>query len=333
MKNKFLNKVTKTFSAAVLIGALAAMTGCGSTAASSDADAAAVSTANSAAAASTADASAASSAAGSSAAAEDTAAAADTADVQQIKVGISTYPSPNYRINDEGEEEGYELEVLKAIDDLLPQYEIEIVPLEFSSLFVALNSDQVQVLSANLRRSESRDEEYIHTYRAYNHSPYRIFVEDSNTDINSMADLDGKRVGVAQGSLMEIILKDFIETTGAEIEFVYSNDAASDLAAGRIDAFINPDFTLDDYNSNFTDIQFKLVGEVVAGSEGPTADSNAYFYLTAGHEQIRDDFSEAIQELKDNGTLGELNAKFFGRDTTGEIEVDKEEEQIAALGK
>lgn len=258
---------------------------------------------------------------------------ANDGEVKKITVGISTTPSPNYFLDENGEEQGYELEMLGLIDDLLPQYEIEIAPMESKSLFVALNAGQVDAVVGNLRRSNAREADYIHTYRSYMYTPYRIVVEDTNTDINSIEDLNGKKLGIGQGSLQADIFNEYIEKTGADIELVYTKDYANDLISGRVDAFIAPQFTLDSYNANFEDVQFKMVGDVIASQEGNTSDSNAYIYLAKGSEDLRDDLSEAIYTLRENGKLSEINLKYYEEDNTKNIEVEHEEEQIAELGK
>lgn len=254
-------------------------------------------------------------------------------DVKEINIGISSTSSKNHYFEDDGTETGFEYELIKELDDALPQYKFNIVTEEFSSLFVSLDSGTVDAVFGNLRRSEERDEGYIHTYRAYNYSPYRVLVEENNTTINSIDDLNGKKLGLSQGSLQALILEEYQKEHNISIEYVYTKDYTNDLVSGKIDAFIAPEFDLEKYNTSFDDIKFKIVGDVVAGESGPTADSNTYVYLAKGSKQLRDDLSDAIYELRESGKLSELSTKFYGEDYTARIETDHEEELMKEAGK
>lgn len=269
----------------------------------------------------------------SSATESDSLAAGDSGDVKVINIGLSSTSSKNHFFTDDGQETGYEYELIKALDDALPQYSLNIVTEEFSSLFVSLDAAKVDAVVGNLRRSEKRDESYLHTYRAYNYSPYRILVESTDDTINSIDDLDGKKLGISQGSLQTTILDQYQKDHNISIEYVYTKDYTNDLVAKRIDAFISPEFSLEAYNLSFENIKFKAVGEVIASDSGSLADSNVYIYLAKGSEELRDELSEAIYELRQSGKLSELNTKFYEKDYTAEIETDQEEELIKELKK
>lgn len=261
------------------------------------------------------------------------AASKDSSDVKVINIGLSSTSSKNHFFTDDGKETGYEYEFIKALDDALPQYSLNIVTEEFSSLFVSLDAAKVDAVVGNLRRSEKRDESYLPTYRAYNYSPYRILVESTDNTINSINDLNGKKLGISQGSLQTTILDQYQKDHNISIEYVYTKDYTNDLVAKRIDAFISPEFSLEAYNLSFENIKFKAVGEVIASETGSLADSNAYIYLAPGSEKLRDELSEAIYQLRQSGKLSELNTKFYEKDYTAEIEVNHEEELIKELKK
>lgn len=236
--------------------------------------------------------------------------------------------------DDKGELTGYEIELLKAIDKELDEYSIEFSVLEYKSLFVSLKSAKVDLVSANLRRNTER-EEYLHTYRGYNSWVNKIVVKDDNTDIRSIEDLEGKKVGTGQGTLSAAYMENYIKSTGKNIELVYSTDMVADLAAGRVDCFIVADYLVDQYNEQYKQegIQFKVVGGPIDTNEGVETDKNVYFFLSDGNEEARDAVSEAIYKLREDGTISKLMIKFFGVDYTDKIDVPEEEKQIEALEK
>lgn len=270
--------------------------------------------------------------AGTTSAAADSGSNTDSGDVETIKVGImGASPLMSYT-DDDGNFTGYEAETLKAIDEKLPQYKFEYVPTDFASLFVSLQAGDVQMVSGNLRRSDEREANYIHTWRGYNSTPYRIIVKDTENNINSLDDLVGKKVSVGQGSLQATILENYVKETGKDITPVYSSDAVSDYLSGRIDAMIGPQFSYLIYNQQYKDVKFKNVGEELKSKEGNGSDHNSYFWFSKGEEKLRDAVSEAIWELRQDGTLSKLSEQFFGTDQIKEIDIKQEEEQMKELG-
>ncbi len=253
-------------------------------------------------------------------------------EVQKVKIGMFlSRPLMSY-YDDDGNLTGFEAEVLKAIDGKLENYEFEYVQTELASLFVSLEAGDVDMVCANFRRSDEREDKYIHTWRAYNSTAYYIIVQDTNTDINGIEDLEGKKVAIGQGSLMATILEHYVEKTGADIELVYSTDNVGDLLTGRVDAVIGPEIYVTIWNQSYDDVQFKSVGDAIASEEGNGSDNNAYLYLAKGSEDLRDAVSEAIYELRQEGKLSELALEFFKKDLTADIDESKELEQMEALG-
>lgn len=251
---------------------------------------------------------------------------------ETILVGLRG-DSPKVSYTDEnGNFTGYEVEVFKALDEVLEDYQFEFVQTEFPSLFPSLQEGKIDIVGGNLRRSDEREQNYIHLTRSHLYMPYRIAVLGDNTTINSLDDLVGKKVGVGEGSLQAAILQTYMDNTGSEIELVYLSaaDYPSSLEAGKIDAVIAPAFALEVYNDSYkgTDISFKAVGEVVESEEGIGSDSNAYFYLAKGNEDLRDELSDALYELRESGKLSEISSDFFLEDFPSQVDEEKEAEQI-----
>jgi ABC-type amino acid transport substrate-binding protein len=106
------------------------------------------------------------------------------------------------------------------------------------------------------------------------------------SDINSIKDLEGRKVGTGEGSLMADILSAYIKENDSTIEVVYSTDLVADLVSGRIEAIIFPGRQVDLYNASYDDLKFKAVGDPVVGSDGCMKDSNAYWYFRKTDEDV-----------------------------------------------
>lgn len=255
--------------------------------------------------------------------------------VRTVKIGTMNVSDKTAFLDDDGNLTGYEIELLKKIDERLEQYKFEFVQLEGAALFSSLDADNVQMVTANFRRSDAREASYIHTYYSYIYTPYRIIVFEDNTDINSIEDLDGKTVGIGEGSLMATIMEAYVADTGADINLVYVTDAVSDMVAGRIDCTVAPERTVDIYNESYENLSFKAVGDPVIGTDGCMKDSNAYWWFKQGDEELRDAISEALYGLRQEGFLTELSIEWYGKDLTANIdtECEKEVQEMYGISK
>lgn len=234
--------------------------------------------------------------------------------VKKIVVG-TTGNSPEISFMDKnGKLTGYDVEVLKEVDKRIPDYEFEFSTMAFSSLFTALDTKKVDLIDGCLRRSEEREKKYIFDKESYNYYPYRIIVPQSNTDINSIADLKGKKVGVGAASLQAQLLEEYNKAHGGKINIVYiTEDAVNLLKTKRIDATVLGDFFVNVLNKT-VNAQVKAVGEVVAAPSGMGADSNAYFLYRKDEVDLRDKVDKALKSMKADGTLSKLSLQWFGVD-------------------
>jgi hypothetical protein len=62
-------------------------------------------------------------------------------------------------------------------------------------------------------------------------------------------------------------------------------------------------------------------------------DHNVYYFFAKGNEDLRDDFSEAIYQLRQDGTLSKLQLQFFYEDRVHLIDEEEEIKQMNELGK
>ena len=86
----------------------------------------------------TASSSTAESAAGSSDAADTSADSTSSGEVQKVLIGIRQDLYPTSYINEQGEPAGYDIDVIKKIDELLPEYEFEYASTETTAPLIFL---------------------------------------------------------------------------------------------------------------------------------------------------------------------------------------------------
>jgi ABC-type amino acid transport substrate-binding protein len=255
--------------------------------------------------------------------------------VRKLIVGISPGSSGNAFYDENERLTGLEIEVLRAAVEMLPQYELEFEKVEYRSMFASLRSNRIDLVCSNLRRNAER-EDFPHTYRGHNAWQNRLVVLSDNTSITGrLEDLEGFKVGTTQGTLSAIFMEDYIKRTGKKIELIYSNNTIPDLIAGRLDTYITADNLVANTNRNYKDqgIQVKTIGGPISTNEGVETDPNVYYFFAHGNEDIRNDLSDAIYELRKNGALSKFQQQFFYEDRAHLISEEEELKQMKELGR
>ena len=117
--------------------------------------------------------------------------AADNAEaageVTVIHAATSGNPRPFTYIDEEGNLVGQNIELIKAVFDKLPQYELEIEVTEFPSIFTGIDAGIYDLGVNNIAKNPDREAKYLFTDpEMVNHY---IAVVNKNIDITSIEDL------------------------------------------------------------------------------------------------------------------------------------------------
>jgi L-cystine transport system substrate-binding protein len=236
------------------------------------------------------------------------------AEVRQIAIGIGNAFEPYAYIDENNQPAGYDVAVLKAVDERLPQYEFVFESLEFKNLLLGVDAGKYDIASQQFEVNPERAEKYLFTTEGFANYDKRIVVKKGRTDIQSIDDLVGKKVAVTGGSNSAAILEKYNATHDKKIDIVYegSNQVAYDnIVNGRIDAGV------------MTRRVFNRVNNAFGGGLGIVeknlfSKSDAYFILAKKETQLRDDIDAALRELKKDGTLSKLSFQYTNGDYTAE---------------
>jgi L-cystine transport system substrate-binding protein len=252
---------------------------------------------------------------------------ANAADVRKVIVAAPDGGYPLYFTDDKGVFTGFDVEVLRKIDELLPEYEFVFKPTEFKALFPGLEAEKLDIITGNLNRTAERDAKFLHTTKAYSASGHRFLVAEKNNSVHSLADLEGKKLGVSEGSLQAGIIERYIKQNNSKIQIVYTFDYAQFLATGRVDAIISPEVKIQALNKQFENFKVKPIGEPLEDllrKEGKDVDPNVYFWFSKKEEKLKNDVSAAIWKLRQDGTLSALSKQWYGDDYPANIDPSKE---------
>lgn len=230
----------------------------------------------------------------------------DSENKETLIIGTeATYPPFSYR-DDNNEITGYDVEVAREVAKRIGM-EAEFKAIEWKGLLSSLETERIDMVANQVTITEDRKEKFDFT-TPYTYSGGQVIVHEDNGNIKGIDDLKGKTVGTTQGSNYEQAAKD----AGAETKiYKGANQALTDLSNKRgIDAAMNDRlFILTELPK--TDFKVKGVGETFNQTE-------MAFALPKGKEDLAKKINEALKEMKEDGTLADISAKFFDGENVSE---------------
>src|SRR3954464_1762466 len=117
---------------------------------------------------------------------ESSESAADETKVQKIIVGTGTqFPNVCF-IDKDGKLTGYDVELVRKIDEKLPEYEFEFKTMEFSNLLLSLETNKIDFVAHQMEVNEERQKKFLFNEEPYNIFPLHVTVHKDNKDIQSI---------------------------------------------------------------------------------------------------------------------------------------------------
>ncbi|NBI89114.1 basic amino acid ABC transporter substrate-binding protein [Lachnospiraceae bacterium] len=217
-----------------------------------------------------------------------------------LNVGTNAEFPPFEYVDDNGEPDGFDIALIKAIGEKLG-VEVQVENMEFSALVASIGG-KIDVAIAGMTVTDERKETVDFSDSYYTAVQYVILPKDS--EIAAAADLEGKAIGVQLGTTGDFIAE---EIAGAEVaQYNKALDAVNDLVNGRLDCVIvdkNPALV---FQSKFED-QVKAV-------DGAQFDFEAEEYAIAipkGDTVLAEQINAALKEMMDDGTFDELVKEYI----------------------
>lgn len=228
--------------------------------------------------------------------------ATDAAEVTTVEPGVLTMGTnatfPPYEYKDGDDVVGIDAEIAQAMADKLG-LQLEIVDMDFDSLVASVQSGKIDMSLAGMTVTEERKQnvDFTDSYA----TGVQVIIVKEDSDIASADDLEGKLIGVQQGTTGHLYCSDDF---GEDNVIPYANGATAvqALLQGKVDCVVidqEPAKAFVEANEGLKILETAYTTEDYAAAV--SKDNPA---LTAA-------LNSALQELKDDGTIQGILDKYI----------------------
>ena len=203
---------------------------------------------------------------------------------------------------------GFEIDMWRAIGEKAG-YEIQFVQLDIAASFAEMDIDRVDAVAQSISITPIRQQKYDFT-QPYFFSPYCLVVAESNNEVKSWKDMEGRTLGLREGHAMnEFIAALDPENKVKKSIYEIGNLALQDVSMGRITAFPYAYFVLPHVLKQDPKLELKAVDV-----ENPLyVEVNAYPFLrTEKGKKLLELTDEALTQMFEDGSYAKLCEKWFG---------------------
>ncbi|GHU66923.1 L-cystine-binding protein TcyJ [Clostridia bacterium] len=228
-------------------------------------------------------------------------------------VGTSGSFAPFCYTDEDGNLTGYDVEVLRAIDEKLTDVEFTFKAMDFDGLFLGLDAGSLDFISHQLGKNADREAKYLFAGEPLGYTSMNLAVRAADDSINSIKDTEGKTVLVTATGLPNTWITKYNEesaVTPVTLKY-YEGDwvqGMQQVVAGGGDATVAPAVNID--------TAIRDMGLGVRRVPEALYTVNVFFIFANGQEVLRDKIDAVLVELRDDGTLGEISQRFLGDDYT-----------------
>lgn len=202
-----------------------------------------------------------------------------------------------------GNFEGFDIDLANYIADEMG-YELKISDMKFDGLIGALQSERVDMVLSGMSATEDRKENV--DFSVEYHRSGEMFITLKDSDIKTLDELKGKRVGVQLGTIQEDgANKIKEETVDFELKAVdNANILIQELLSNRIDvAYMDKTVALG-----------YIAEQDLVGFDDPTSSSPGMAVAFPKGSDLIDEVNAAIEKAEESGKLQELKDKWLSEE-------------------
>lgn len=240
---------------------------------------------------------------------------------RKIRVAHTQNYFPYDFINEQGESDGFEVAVLKAVDALIPEYEFEFLGTSDDDLLIGVESGKYVLGVKGAWLTEERKQKFIIPEHYVGASVIGIAFRTENAnqikDFESFARFSGKLVPIPPQSAQWPVVEDFNNThPDTPVKLIPSDvfiisDAYTWVVEGRYDAFFDIKLSFDATVKDPSGAWHRYADRL---SYAPYRAIPTFPLINKNYPDLAAKYDAVFQTLVDDGTLQRLSVQYFGED-------------------
>lgn len=218
--------------------------------------------------------------------------------ITKIVAGTEATYAPFEYMDDNGQVQGYDKEILEAIGEEMG-IEVEVQNLGWEPTFNAVTTGEIDLGAAAITITDDRKKNYDFTDPYYEAKLLMVVKEDST--IASFDELKDKKVSVQISTTGHLAMQELQGQTSSSI-LAYENlpIAIQEVVNGTTEAALGDNAVVLEYIKNNPDKGLKVV------EDDSFEVDELGFMVKKGNTELLDVLNEGLQKIKDNGKLAEI---------------------------
>lgn len=225
-------------------------------------------------------------------------------------------------VNDKGESDGFEVAVLKAVDDKLKNYKFEYTGTSDEDLLIGLESGKYDIGVKGAWYTEERAQKFVIPDQAIGASVIGFAVrkadENKYKDIDSFAKAGGKLVPISPQNAQYNVIQEYNKKAKHPIEVKESEsfsvaDAYAWVLEGRYDAYFSIKLSFEEAVQK-EDGAYHQYADQLTWFPYKGIETYPLIHKNDTNKAFAKEYDKAIKELQKDGTIAKLSEKYFGED-------------------
>lgn len=240
-------------------------------------------------------------------------------EIRKVKVAYAQATKPVSYTDENGEAAGYDIDVLKAASELLPQYEFEFIGTSDDDLLIGVEQGKYQIGVKNAFFTEERAEKFLYPKEFIGLSSTGLVLKKENEDIqtlNDFAKADFSLAPIAANNAQYAVIAEYNaehpdEPVNLKAGDTFSVDVVQWVNEGRVDGAVTIEALFNQQVVNEEGPYHHLKEEVVYNEFDVI---QTWPLFNKKEQQLADEFDEALQKVKEEKIPNALSEQYYGRD-------------------
>ncbi|AZU60338.1 transporter substrate-binding domain-containing protein [Neobacillus mesonae] len=241
------------------------------------------------------------------------------AKVRTVKVAFDQASKPMSYLDQNGNPTGYDVEVMKLVDELLPDYKFEFVGTSSDDLLLGVEQGKYQVGVKNAFWTEERTKKFIYPKEFLGLSSTGLVLKKKNEDVKTLEDFASKKftlAPIAANNAQYTVIDEYNKAhpdnkVKLKAGDAFTVDVVQWVNEGRVDGGVIIEGAFKKQVLDKNGPYYNLKDDVVYNE---FAVIKTWPLFNKKEQKFADAFDQAMKKLKEEKKPNELSKKFYGRD-------------------